>query len=103
MKYTNLGNTQVKTPVLWQGTTGLGSYKWHDPEKVRARIKMIRYGIENDLNFIDTGDLYGGGFVEETLGKEFKNIRDRLFIATKCNPRISIEKSIIESLINSLN
>ncbi|MFA4917245.1 MAG: aldo/keto reductase [Syntrophales bacterium] len=102
MIFKTLGNTGVKIPAIAQGTTGIGNYANFDPDLVSKRIDVLKYGIDLGINFIDTAELYGGGFVEETLGKVLNGMRDKIFLASKFNPKEDVSESIPASLENSL-
>lgn len=102
MIYKYLGDTGVKVSAIAQGTTGFGSYQQFDPERVKERIAVLKCGIAAGLNFIDTAELYGGGFVEEIVGEVITGIRDKIFLASKFNPREHEAGSVFHSLENSL-
>lgn len=98
MIYKNIGDTKV--PAIAQGTTRIGNREMVESIGVKERINVIRYGIDLGLNFIDTAELYGGGFSEEIVGKVIKGIRDKVFLSSKFNPRVG--KYISEYLDSSL-
>jgi aryl-alcohol dehydrogenase-like predicted oxidoreductase len=82
IKYRILGSTGLKVSEIGYGTWGLGgdSYGYVDDNESK---KALRFAFENGVNFYDTADLYGNGHSEEILGDTFKNIRDKVIIATK--------------------
>ena len=56
--------------------TGLGIGTWgigEDPKKKKDEIAAIRYGLDNDLNIIDTAEMYGDGKSEELIGEAIKD------------------------------
>lgn len=102
MIYKYLGNTGIRIPAIVQGTTGIGSYDNFNPDSVKERIKVLKTGIDLGLNFIDTAELYGGGFAEEVVGQTIRGIRENIFLASKFNPKKDVYKSVIDSVENSL-
>lgn len=102
MIYKNLGNTEIKIPAIAQGASRIGSYSNFNPDEVNNRIKAIRYGIEMGMNFIDNAELYGGGFAEEVVGRVIEGVREKVFLATKFNPRENVSESLTSSIENSL-
>ena len=69
MELKRLGNTSVMVPEI-----GLGVWKY------RGGIEPLRRGIELGAFLIDTAEMYR---TEDVVGQAVKNIRDRVFIATK--------------------
>jgi diketogulonate reductase-like aldo/keto reductase len=55
---------------------GFGTYRY------RGGVDLLRNVIERGVSLIDTAELYGN---EEVVGKAMKNLRDRVFVATKTN------------------
>ena len=102
MLYKNLGNTRVKIPAIGQGTTGTGGYLNFDPEKVKKRIQVLKHGIDLGMVYLDTAELYGGGLSEETVGEVIQGIRDKVFVASKFNPRTNVFDSVVNSVEGSL-
>lgn len=102
MIYKELGCSGVKIPAIAQGTTNFGSYANFSTSVLSDRIKAIRYGIELGLNFIDTAELYGGGFSEEVVGQAIAGVRADVFVASKFNPKANVEASFTKSLEGSL-
>lgn len=97
-----LGNTGISVPAIIQGASGMGSYSNTDPEKVKKRIEAIKYGLELGMNYLDTADLYGGGFSEEIVAKIIRGKRHEIFLATKFNPGSDVAGSIFRSIEGSL-
>jgi len=61
---------------------------------------VIRYGLDQGINYIDTADCYMGGRNEKIVGRAVEGIRDRVYIATKVHManeqrmRASVERSL---------
>jgi diketogulonate reductase-like aldo/keto reductase len=102
MIFKKLGNKQIEIPAIGQGTTGIGSYQNFNPEGVKKRIEVLKYGIDLGMAYLDTADLYGGGFSEETVGQVIKGIRDKVFIASKFNPMANVPGNVKNSIDGSL-
>jgi predicted aldo/keto reductase-like oxidoreductase len=66
-----LGRTGLEVAVL-----GYGAMQVSDPA-------IIRHGLEQGINYIDTADCYMGGRNEKVVGKAVAGIREKVVIATK--------------------
>ena len=84
-----LGRTGLEVSVL-----GHGAMQISDPA-------IIRHGLEQGINYIDTADCYLGGRNEKVVGKAVAGIRDRVIIATKVH--ISKESRMRRSVDRSLS
>ncbi len=91
MLYRTFGKTNEKVSILGFGAMRLPAME-NDPTKIdeKEAIKMIRYSIDNGVNFIDTAypyggfDMYKGGQSEPIVAKALKDgYRDRVMISTK--------------------
>ncbi|RKD34614.1 aldo/keto reductase [Thermohalobacter berrensis] len=79
MKYTYLGNTNIKVSKLCFGSLTIGPLQRNFSLDKGAEI--IRYGINNGINFIDTAELYE---TYSYISKALKGInREKVVIATK--------------------
>lgn len=87
MKYTMLGNTDIKISALCVGCMSFGKagtmHNWTLDEHESEQI--IKHSLELGINFFDTANGYSAGTSEEYLGKAIKNniARDRVVIASK--------------------
>jgi len=102
MLYKKLGNTEVEIPAIGQGTTGSGSYSNFNPEEVEKRIEVLTCGIDLGMTYLDTAELYGGGLAEEVVGEVIKGRRDKVFVASKFNPKNNVFESVVDSIEGSL-
>lgn len=81
---TLLGNTGVRIPRL---IMGLGSrFMAADEDK---GLEILETGLNNGLYYWDTASSYGspGAWSEERVGKALKNVRERVFLASKVSER----------------
>ena len=102
MKYTTLGNSEEQIPVIGMGI-GKGSGNGAKTAEYDARDeRMIRLGVDLGMTLIDVAYDYGCGRGEEALGRAVKNIRNKVFIATKFPPEKSSYREVIASAEASL-
>lgn len=88
MKYTTLGNSELKASRICMGCMGFGDagagqHHWTLDESASRAI--IRYGLENGINFYDTAIVYQGGTSEQYLGRALRDFvrREDVVVATK--------------------
>jgi len=83
MQYRKLGNTGLKVSALGFGAMRLPTLEGGAIDEPEA-IRMIRYGIDQGINYIDTGYPYHGGESERLLGKALQDgYREKVILATK--------------------
>lgn len=77
MEYTKLCDMNLSQIVL--GTEGYS-------ERIdrKTAFELMDFYLENGGNIIDTARLYCKGKSEEVVGEFIKNIRDKVYISTKC-------------------
>ncbi|MFX0080301.1 MAG: aldo/keto reductase [Candidatus Hodarchaeota archaeon] len=83
MKYRKMGSLDWEVSALGFGAMRLPSF---NPLKVNEEeaIKMIRYAIDNGVNYVDTAYPYHNGQSEIIVGKALKEgYRDKVHLATK--------------------
>ena len=75
MEYTHLGNTGLKVSRF-----GLGCMRF--PKDQREAVQMVRYAIDNEVNYLDTAFVYSGS--EETIGMALRGgYRNKVYLAAK--------------------
>ncbi|MEG0366212.1 MAG: aldo/keto reductase [Coprobacillus sp.] len=115
MEYINLGKTGLKVSKLCLGCMGFGELdRGGIPGKTNEEEarKIIKYALDNGINFFDTANYYSLGASEEILGKALKDyaVRDEVVIATKlyypmhngANAKGLSRKNIFAEVENSL-
>ena len=116
MKYTTLGNTDIKISRICMGCMGFGNaatgqHSWTVDEETTRGI--IKYGLEKGINFYDTAIAYQNGTSEEYVGRALRDFakRDEVVVATKFLPRsadeiasgISGKEHVLKQLDTSLS
>ena len=87
-------NNLIKLSLIGQG---MGDYRWTEKQ-----IDIIKYGINNGINFIDTCEVYDNGNSEIMIGKAIRRIRDKVIIGTKFGVKNTSYKNIIKAVEGSL-
>ncbi len=115
MQYTKLGNSDLTVSRICMGCMGFGDpstgqHRWTLGENESRDI--IRYGLENGINFFDTAIAYQLGSSERYVGRALRDMakREDVVLATKFLPRtrqqisegVSGQQAITQSLDLSL-
>lgn len=91
MKYRKFGTTGLELSALGFGTMRLPLMEDGTIDEEQA-IAMIRYGIDQGINYVDTAYPYHQGHSETLVGKALLDgYREKTYVATKC-PVWLIEK-----------
>ncbi len=63
---------------------------------------LVRYAVDNGINYIDTADCYMGGRNERIVGEAVKGVRDKVLLASKVHlcPVARMVESVERSLSN---
>ncbi|UCG03508.1 MAG: aldo/keto reductase [Candidatus Heimdallarchaeota archaeon] len=105
MKYTVIGNTNVKISQIGLGTWQFGSKGWgYGTDFTRKdAISIVHKALELGINVIDTAEAYGRGKSEEIIGEAIKGYdRERIIITTKFLPIAIRPSSVVKALNKSL-
>jgi len=96
-----LGKTDIHLSALGFGTwaIGGGGYLFGMGEQDdKEAIAAIYRGLELGINWIDTAPVYGLGHSEELVAKIVKELKNKIYISTKCGFRWDDNKKIFSSL-----
>lgn len=88
MEYRQLGDTEVRLPEI-----GFGTWAY------RGGVEPIRRSVQLGGFHIDTAEAYG---TEDVVGEAIKDIRDKVFLATKVSPSHFRHDALIRAAENSL-
>ncbi len=100
---TAIGGKKVSPIGIGTWSMGGGKLGFGGSGAEKEEMKCIKYAIENDINVIDTAEVYGMGRAETLVGNAIKEFgRDELFIITKVSPYHFARDKLINSAKNSL-
>ncbi|MFX1506295.1 MAG: aldo/keto reductase [Promethearchaeota archaeon] len=106
MKFTMIGNTNVKVSQIGLGTWQFGSKGWGygtDFDKTDA-ISIVQKALELGINIIDTAEAYGWGKSEQIIGEAIQDYdRKEIIITTKFLPITIRPSAVVNALNKSLN
>src|SRR5437899_5493795 len=87
MQFRPLGRTHASIPFVGLGTWGIGGEMGPDSSRDKAGIEALRLGLDLEMKFIDTAEMYGAGHSEEVVARVLEGRSDRVFVASKVSPR----------------
>ncbi|OKL38561.1 aldo/keto reductase [Pontibacter flavimaris] len=76
MKYKQLGKSDLSISEVSFGCMSLQGDE-------NESIKLLHQALDKGITYFDTADLYDKGKNEETVGRAFKGMRDKVIIGTK--------------------
>ncbi|MDD0824326.1 aldo/keto reductase [Mannheimia sp. AT1] len=83
MKQRRFGKTNKMVSEIGLGTWQLGT-KWGDPFNHQEAMAILEMAYEQDINFLDTADVYNNGQSEQSIGEILKKYPDFFYVTTKC-------------------
>ncbi len=98
MRYVNINGT-LKASQLALGCMRIGGKSEKEIDEI------IFTALENGINYFDHADIYGGGSSERVFGKFLKrhpDMRDKMYIQTKCGIRPGMYDFSKEHIIKSV-
>ncbi len=103
MQYRKFGKLDWKVSALGFGAMRLPQIgnSMGSPIDEAESIKMIRYAIDNGVNYIDTAYAYGVGASERVVGKALRDgYRQKVRVATKLWPVVIKSSDDLEPYLN---
>ncbi|MGN0177150.1 MAG: aldo/keto reductase [Methanobrevibacter sp.] len=108
MLYNTLGKTNLKVSRLGFGTMRLPTINSNADINKKEASEILKYGIENGINIIDTAYPYhsigldGNGNSEKFIGEFLKenNLRDEILLQTKSPSWLMEEKTDFDYYLN---
>jgi diketogulonate reductase-like aldo/keto reductase len=96
MEVRPFGSTCRQVSVIGQGT-------WRIEEsEAEDAVAALRRGLDLGMTHIDTAEMYGGGAVEELVGRAIARRRDEVFLVSKALPSHASRKGIVAACDASL-
>jgi len=102
MQFRLLGRTPESIPVVGLGTWGIGGETGPDSSRDEAGIQALRLGMDLEMKFIDTAEMYGAGHSEEVVARALEGRRDSVFVASKVSPRNFEYDDVLDAAKRSL-
>jgi predicted aldo/keto reductase-like oxidoreductase len=102
MKYRKFGKTGWDISVLGFGAMRLPQ-KPDKPGEVdeEEAIRMLRYAVDNGVNYFDSAYLYHGGVSEKIVGRAFQDgYRKKVKLVTKLPPRMADSPEAADKILN---
>ena len=103
MKYRKFYPTGEEVSLLGFGAMRIPTLDSNSDEvNVEEAIKLIRYAIDNGVNYVDTAYVYSGGKNEGVVAKALEGgYREKVFIATKMPVWFVNEPADMEEIFNT--
>jgi len=102
MDYKELGKSGVKVPVLGLGTWGIGGFSSKHVGGDDQAVRALRLGLELEMRFIDTAEMYASGHSEEVVAGAVATERANVFIASKVSGENLSYERVLRSCESSL-
>ncbi len=96
------GWTNIKVPIIGQGTWMIESSRSSRGDLNRLAIETLQLGLDLGLTHIDTAEMYGNGKTEELVGQAISGRREEVFLVSKVLPSNATYEGTIKSCKRSL-
>jgi aryl-alcohol dehydrogenase-like predicted oxidoreductase len=83
MKMRTLGRGGPQVSAIGVGCMGMSWHYGEEPQDETESIRTLRLAVDLGVTFFDTAEVYGPFHNEEVVGRGLKDVRDKVFIATK--------------------
>src|SRR2546426_11450668 len=87
MQFRPPGRTHESIPVVGLGTWGIGGEMRPDSSGDEVGVQALRLGLDLEMKFIDTAEMYGAGHSEEVVAAAHDGRHDRGFVVSTVSPR----------------
>lgn len=102
MEFKRFGKTKKKVSVLGFGAMRLPLIESSQEIDENRAIEMIRYAIDNGINYVDTAWPYHQGNSEIVVGKALEaGYRDKTYLATKLPSWLVNDNNDFDSFLNT--
>ena len=95
MRYREFGKTGWHVSEIGFGGSRIGGLLAEDGGRATS-LRTLQAACDAGINFYDTADMYAQGESEILIGKAFRTMRDKVFIATKGGYRLPAQKRFIQ-------
>ncbi|RWZ54939.1 aldo/keto reductase [Halobacillus fulvus] len=94
-----LGKSDLKVNPIGLGTNAVGGHNIYPNLDEEAGKNVVRTGLQNGMNFLDTAFIYGPERSEELVGKVMKEFgrRDEIVLATKGAHQFKGDKTVFNN------
>ena len=100
MRHIKLGQSELQVPVIAIGCMRINGLSKQDAER------FIQTALEEDANFFDHADIYGGGTCEEVFAEAIhmnSTVRENIILQSKCGIREGMFDFSQEHILNSVD
>lgn len=95
MHYRDFGKTGWRVSEIGFGGARIGGLLAQDGGRATS-LRTLEAAHDAGINFYDTADMYAQGESEILIGKAFRKMRDKVFIATKGGYRLPARRRFIQ-------